>query len=260
MAGGLTSLGGLDAPAVQNELQPPSDRTGVLGAAVAVRNVFHIYREDDLETVALRGVDLRVEPGEYVAVVGRSGSGKSTLLNLIAGTDRPSAGSIEVDVVDIVRATEEERARLRAGTIRHIAQSGNLVEFLDLRENLELAAALAGDGIRSPAIGDALALVGLATLDRRRPSQLSGGEQQRAALAMALLTRPRLLLADEVTGELDQASASLALDAIDLLRSRLGSTVIAVTHDQDVAARADRIVEMVDGRLLDDGDRSLPWR
>ncbi len=231
------------------------------GAAVEVRNVFHIYREANVESVALRGVDLSVQPGEYVAIVGRSGSGKTTLLNLLAGADRPSAGSVRVDDIDLARASEGERARLRGRTIRHIAQQGNLVEFLDLRENLELAAALGESAVDSADVGAALGAVGLAHLSRRRPSQMSGGEQQRAALALAFLTKPRLLLADEITGELDGATASATLDALDVLRTCLAPTVVAVTHDTAVAERAGRVLEMVDGRLSADaraGNRS--WR
>jgi putative ABC transport system ATP-binding protein len=219
------------------------------GARVDVRDVFHIYREVDIETVALRGVDLRVESGEYVALIGRSGSGKSTLLNLLAAADRPAAGEVRVDGVDLAQAPEAQRVAMRGRVIQFLAQSGNLVEFLDLRETVRLAGELAGAPVSAGDADEALARVGLGGAARRRPRQLSGGEQQRAALAMALATRPRLLLADELTGELDRATASAVLDTLDELRRTTGLTVIAATHDRATAARSDRVVELRDGRM-----------
>ncbi len=223
------------------------------GARVEVRDVFHIYREADVETVALRGVDLTVEPGEYLALVGRSGSGKSTLLNLLAAADRPSAGTVRVDGLDLAQAPEPDRVVVRGRVVQFLAQSGNLIEFLSLGETLQLAGELAGTPVTTAEACDALAGVGLRGLDGRRPPQLSGGEQQRAALAIALATRPRLLLADELTGELDQATAAAVLDTLDALRDRTHLTIVAATHDRAVAARADRVVEIRDGRIRPPG-------
>ncbi len=224
-----------------------------LGARVVVRDVFRIYREGDIETVALRGVDLDLDAGEYVAIMGRSGSGKSTLLNLISGADRPSAGSIQIDGVEVGQASESTRAAMRGRTVGHVVQSGNLVEFLDLVENVQLATALSGPRVNVDGALAILRRVGLADHGRRRPGALSGGEQQRAALALVLACRPRLLLADEVTGELDHASAGVVLDALDHIRAETGATTLLVTHDPDVAARAERIVEIRDGRTIELG-------
>ena len=236
-------------PAAPPRRPEPAAEPARVGASVEIHDVFRIFRESDVETVALRGLDLGVAPGEYVAIMGRSGSGKSTLLNLVAGSDRPSAGAIRIDGVEVGQASEETRTALRGRTVAHVIQAGNLVEFLSLAENVALAASLAGVSLTDGDIRDALDRVALAALAARRPSQLSGGEQQRAALALALATRPRLLLAVEVTGELDHRTAAAVLDTIDRLRRTTPMTILAATHDPAVAARADRVVEIVDGRL-----------
>ena len=236
---------GVTPPAIDS-IDPPAR-----GAGVVVRDCFHIYREGDIETVALRGVDLVVEPGEYVAVMGRSGSGKSTLLNLLAAADRPSAGAITIDGIELAGASEATRTALRGRTIGHVVQTGNLVDFLDLTENVLLATALAGRDLTAAEAAAVLDRVGLAAMARRRPPHLSGGEQQRAALACVLATRPRLLLADELTGELDRATASAVLDTLDEVRAETSMTVVIVTHDPTVAARAARVVEIRDGRIAE---------
>lgn len=219
--------------------------------AVELRDVIRIYREADVETVALRGVDLRVEPGEFVALRGRSGSGKSTLLHLVAGADRPTAGRVVVDGVDLARADERARAELRGRRVGVVFQAGNLVPFLSALENLELAASLAGRPISR---GDAMAVLGRVGLDERaghRASALSGGEQQRAALACVLAARPAVLVADEITGELDSESAASVLRLLAEIHRREGITVLIATHDADVAARATRVVTLVDGRVAE---------
>ncbi|MBA2380545.1 MAG: ABC transporter ATP-binding protein [Chloroflexi bacterium] len=202
-----------------------------------------------METVALRGVDLEVAPGDYVALIGRSGSGKSTLIGLIAGADRPSAGRVVVAGVDLGAADEPTRTRLRGTTIGIVFQSANLVDFLDLAENVQLTCALAGIEIDRATAVAALAAVGLGAAARRRAARLSGGEQQRAALAMILASRPSLILADEITGELDSATAAVVLDLLDEVRRKTGATVIVATHDPAVAARANRVVELRDGKV-----------
>jgi putative ABC transport system ATP-binding protein len=235
-------------PAVLQERRPTVELS--TGASVVVRDVFRIFREADVETVALRGIDFEAAPGEYVALMGRSGSGKSTLLNLMAGADRPSAGTVRIDGVEVGQAPEETRTTLRGRTIGHVVQEANLVEFLDLEENVRLAAALAGARLQRDDVAEALGRVGLSAMVGRRPAELSGGEQQRAALAMVLATRPHLLLADEITGQLDRATAAEVLDVIDLVRAETNMTIVAATHDPAVAARADRVAEIVDGRML----------
>lgn len=227
--------------------------TGAAAPAIALADVIRVYREADVETVALRGVDLEVAAGEFVAVMGRSGSGKSTLLGLLAGSDRPTAGRVVVDGIDLSRAGEDERARLRGGHVGIVFQSGNLVPFLDLEENVRLASGLARHPLDGAAARAVLARVGLDGRERHRPAQLSGGEQQRAALAAVLATGAPVVLADEVTGELDSASAGLLLDLLSEVHGGGGMTLVLATHDPGVAGRADRTVELRDGRVA--GDR-----
>jgi putative ABC transport system ATP-binding protein len=221
-------------------------------AVIRLVDVIRIYREADVETVALRGVDLEISRGEIVAIMGRSGSGKSTLLQLIAGSDRPTAGQVIVDGIDLARADEADRAALRGRRVGIVFQSQNLVPFLDLTENVRLAAALSGRPIDGAAAVAALERVGLRSRADGRPAQLSGGEQQRAALAAVIVTRPPILLADEITGELDSNSATGLLDLVAEIHASDGMTIVLATHDPDVAARADRIVELRDGRVVSD--------
>ncbi len=237
------------APSVVAESAPVE-----AGASMALRleGVIKVYREADIETVALRGVDLAVETGQFVAIMGRSGSGKSTLLNLIAGSDRPTAGRVVVDGVEIGRADEAVRARLRGAQVGLVFQDNNLVPFLDVAENVTLAGELAGRPADRPSIDSLLDRVGLTQRRRHRPAQLSGGEQQRAGLACVLAGRPALLLADEITGELDSTSARLLLDLLRQLHADEAPTILLVTHDPPVAAVADRVVELHDGRVTAD--------
>jgi putative ABC transport system ATP-binding protein len=221
-------------------------------AAIRLVDVIRIYREVDVETIALRGIDLEIPDGEVVAIMGRSGSGKSTLLQLIAGSDRPTAGQVIVAGTDIARADEADRAALRGRQVGIVFQSRNLVPFLDLVENVRLAAALAGRPVDHATALVALERVGLGSRANGRPAQLSGGEQQRAALAAVVVTRPSILLADEITGELDSRSASGLLDLLMGIHATEGMTIVLATHDPSVAARADRIVELRDGRIAAD--------
>ncbi len=231
--------------------------TGRTAGEVAIRlsDIVRVYREADVETIALRGVHLEIARGEFAAIIGRSGSGKSTLLQLIAGSDRPTAGRVVVDGMDLSRADERLRARVRGAHVGIVFQSQNLVSFLDLEENVALAAALAGRPVTRAAARAALARVGLDDRTRHRPAQLSGGEQQRAALAAVLATRPSILLADEITGELDSVNAAILIDLVAEIHAAEDLTVLLATHDHDVAARADRVIELRDGRVARDRRR-----
>ena len=222
------------------------------GAAIHLSDVIKVFRESDVETIALRGVDLEVPHGQFLALMGRSGSGKSTLLHLLAGSDRPTAGRVIVDGVDLSRAGDADRTRLRGARVGIVFQAQNLVPFLDLEENLMLATALAERPLDRHSARGALSRVGLAGRGDHRPSQLSGGEQQRAALATIAATRPAILLADEITGELDSASAGAVLDLVAELHASKSMTIVLATHDPAVAARADRVVELRDGRVVAD--------
>ena len=224
-------------------------------AMIQVSDVIKVFREGDVETIALRGVDLEIARGEFVALMGRSGSGKSTLLHLLAGSDRPTAGHVIVGGVDLSRVEEGERARLRGSVLGIVFQSQNLVPFLDLEENTLLAATLADRPVERSTARAALARVGLGERAHHRPDQLSGGEQQRAALATVLVTRPAVLLADEITGELDSANAAILLDLLCEMHEAESLTIVLATHDPEVAQRSERIVELLDGRVV--GDRRI---
>lgn len=224
-------------------------------AIIELADVIRVYREADVETIALRGIDLSIAPGEFVALMGRSGSGKSTLLQLIAGSDRPTAGRVIVDGIDLSRASEDQRASLRGAHVGIVFQSQNLIPFLTLQENVVLASLLAGRPVDRHGAAAMLTRVGLEGRADHRPTQLSGGEQQRAALAAVLVTRPPIVLADEITGELDSASADLLLGLLEEIHAMDAMTLVLATHDPDVAGRADRIIELRDGRVV--GDRSL---
>ena len=219
---------------------------------VLVDDVIKVYRESDVETVALRGASLSVERGEFVAIVGRSGSGKSTLLNIMGGLAEPTAGRVSVAGVDLGRADEETRAALRRKHVGIVFQNDNLVPFLTAEENVALPLELAGRaGARSRA---RQLLEDLGVGDRRghRPSQLSGGEKQRVAIAAAIVNEPEILLADELTGELDTKNADGVLDQLEQLNQR-GMTLVIVTHNARVARRVRRILHIRDG-VIGEGD------
>jgi ABC-type lipoprotein export system ATPase subunit len=223
---------------------------------IELSDVIRVYRSAEVETIALRGVDLAIGRGEFVAIIGRSGSGKSTLLQLIAGSDRPTAGRVVIDGIDLSRADEDERARLRGAHLGVVFQNQNLVPFLSLRENVILAAALAGRPVDPGTAVALLGRVGLVDRADHRPTRLSGGEQQRAALAAVLAGRPPIVLADEITGELDSGSAGQLLDLLAEIHRADGVTLVVATHDPEVARRAERVVELRDGRVVSDRLRS----
>jgi putative ABC transport system ATP-binding protein len=199
----------------------------------------------------LRGVDMRIDPGEFVALVGPSGSGKSTLLGVIAGLDRPSRGRVLVDGIDITEFPESRLATVRNAKIGMVFQAFNLIPTLTAQENVEVPLYV-GDHPGSPATRarEVLELVGLGHRTGHRPSQLSGGEQQRVAIARALATRPAIVIADEPTGNLDAANGDRILELIATLRNQLETTFLIATHDRTIASRAERILTIVDGRLV----------
>jgi ABC-type lipoprotein export system ATPase subunit len=226
------------------------------GAApvLTARGVFHIYREGEMRTVALRGADLTLDPGSWTTVMGPSGSGKSTLLHALAGVLEPSAGSVSIDGEDVTRLRPADRARWRRRRVGVVLQRDNLHPLLDLAENVALPLRLDRrdpGGIRRR-VDELLQLVGLAHRGGHRVARLSGGEGQRAALAVAIATRPRVLLADEPTGELDEDTAGGILDLLDGLVRDDRLAVLTVTHSEQVAERADRRLRMHDGLVLHD--------
>lgn len=219
---------------------------------VESHNLVKIYKAADLEVVALQGLDLRVPQGEMLALVGPSGAGKSTLLNILGGLDAPSAGRCEVAGVDLTRLSGAERLLYRRRIVGHVWQqtSRNLLSDLTLLENVMVPMVLAGYPARKRKrrAQDLLDVVGLGPRMRHKPERLSGGEQQRGAMAVALANNPPLLLADEPTGELDTNTAQDVLRLLRRLNHELGLTTIVVTHDQMVAESMDRSVAIRDGR------------
>lgn len=220
-------------------------------AAVTGRKIFKTYQQGDDEIRALRGVDVDIGSGEFVAITGASGSGKSTLLHILGGLDRPDAGAVTVEGRDLAQLSDEDLARLRRRRLGFVLQFFNLLPTLDARENVAFPLLLdaAPDALdRAQAMLEAVGLGGRAT---HRPSQLSGGEQQRVALARALVTEPAVVMADEPTGNLDSATGS---EILTLLRrtADTGQTIVLVTHDLAIAGYADRVVRLRDGVLVQD--------
>ncbi|HWH45516.1 MAG TPA: ABC transporter ATP-binding protein [Thermoleophilaceae bacterium] len=214
-------------------------------SAVAARELRKIYLQGETEVHALRGVDMTVEAGEFVAIMGPSGSGKSTLLHLVGALDTPTAGELEIAGVPLSGLGEAELTEIRRDRIGFVFQFFNLLPTLTAAENVGLPALIAGERPSGRA-RELLGVVGLADRADHLPSQLSGGEQQRISIARALLREPELVLADEPTGNLDSASGEIVLDLLRRLADD-GQTVVMVTHDDGAAARADRIVRLHDG-------------
>jgi putative ABC transport system ATP-binding protein len=221
---------------------------------VELKGLTKVYMEGDTERVVLRGVDATIGRGEFVAVVGRSGSGKSTLLNLLSGIDDPTAGEVIVDGTPVTRLAEPERTLFRRRRVGFIFQFFNLISTLTVEENLWLPLELVGRGGRDARAETTALLAEVGLADRRRafPDRLSGGEQQRVAVARALVHDPDLILADEPTGNLDTASAQAVLGLLARLSGERKKTVIAATHSAELACVADRILLLRDGRLVEE--------
>ena len=215
-----------------------------------VERLAKTYWSNEVQTPVLRGVSLELERGETASLVGVSGSGKSTLLSLLAGLMRPQSGTVVFDGQDLGGLDDTARARLRARRIGVVLQSGNLIPFLTAAENVELAIELAGGPRRSARAAALLREVGLSDRLDHKPARLSGGEAQRVAVAVALANDPDLLLADEITGQLDAATAADVMEIIFAAWRERGLTVLFVTHSRALAERAQRRFELVDGEVL----------
>ena len=203
------------------------------------------------ELPVLKSITLDVPDGSFVAILGPSGSGKSTLLGLLAGLDRPTTGRVWLDAVELGSLSEDERAKLRGEKVGFVFQSFQLISTLTARENIQVPLELRGLEAQKRA-DELLGRVGLSGRGHHYPAQLSGGEQQRVALARAFSHRPRVLFADEPTGNLDAATGARVIELMSELNREVGTTLILVTHDQSLAARAGRIVRLHDGALLSD--------
>jgi putative ABC transport system ATP-binding protein len=224
---------------------------------IQVQDLTKTYRVGEVEVHALRGVNLKIERGEFVAVVGPSGSGKSTLFHILGGLTPPTSGTVLIDGRDLIKMSESDRTRLRKTTVGFVFQKYNLLPTLTGAGNIEIARDIAGKGVagkngheRDPQFEEILKLLGIASRLQHKPRALSGGEQQRIAIARALVNRPALLLADEPTGNLDSENSTAVLSILQGLNKRLGQTILMITHDPEAAAYADRTVTMRDGRIV----------
>ncbi len=217
---------------------------------IRCENLVKIYKTDEIEVVALQGLDLDVEKGELMAIVGNSGSGKSTLLNMLGGLDKPSAGSLFVDGKNLLKFTDKDYMEYKRNTVGFVWQNNarNLVPYLTAVQNVEMPMLLKGQRHRRERALELLEKVGLSNRKNSRLDQMSGGEQQRVAIAIALANNPRLLLADEPTGSVDTKTSNVILDIFKELNRTEKITVVIVTHDVKLARHIDRVVAIRDGR------------
>lgn len=220
---------------------------------IEVQDLTKTYRVGDVEVNALRGVNLKIERGEFVAIVGPSGSGKSTLFHILGGLTPPTSGTVLIDGRDLVKMSEADRTLLRKTTVGFVFQKYNLLPTLTGADNIEIARHIASkkNGHQpDPQFEEILKLLGIAGRLHHKPRALSGGEQQRIAIARALVNHPALLLADEPTGNLDTENSTAVLSILQGLNKRLGQTILMITHDPEAAAYADRTITMRDGRVV----------
>jgi putative ABC transport system ATP-binding protein len=217
---------------------------------ISIRDLRKIYRLGEVEVQALRGVDLDIQRGEFVSIVGPSGSGKSTLFHILGGLTPPTSGSIHIAGRDLLGMTDAERTDLRKTSVGFVFQKYNLLPTLTARDNIEIARHIAHkNGPLDSSFNDVLKLLGIAGRLDHKPRALSGGEQQRVAIARAIVNHPAILLADEPTGNLDTENSTAVLGLLRGLNERLGQTILMITHNPEAAAYGHRIVRMRDGRI-----------
>src|SRR5579875_3074939 len=233
----------LSRPSLMNEM-----RNGA-SPIIRVRGLRKIFHVGEVDVPALRGVDLDVARGEFLAVVGPSGSGKSTLFHILGGLAPPTAGEVLIDGVDLLRLTENERTEMRQKKVGFVFQKYNLLSTLTAADNIAIAQSLAGVTSRPANFDEILQLLGIKHRLSHKPRALSGGEQQRVAIARALVNQPAILLADEPTGNLDTANSNAVLEILRRLNKSTSQTILMITHNPEAAAFADRTVAMRDGRI-----------
>lgn len=217
---------------------------------ILCENLVKIYKTEDIEVIALQGLDLAIREGELTAIIGNSGSGKSTLLNMLGGLDRPTAGRLMVCGKDLEKLTEDQLEKYKLETVGFVWQNNarNLIPYLTARENIELPMILSKSAKRKERALEILDLMGMSHRKNSKLSQLSGGEQQRVAIGIALANNPRLLLADEPTGSVDSRTADKILDIFRSLNKELGITIVIVTHDRQLSRKVERVIAIRDGR------------
>jgi putative ABC transport system ATP-binding protein len=228
--------------------------------AVELRDVKKTYRTGPIEVPALRGISLRIAPGEFLAIAGPSGSGKTTLLNIIGGLDRADTGEVLVEEKNLQLLSSGELARLRLQRLGFVFQAYNLLPVLTALENAEFTLLLQGAPVqqRKERVQKLFAEIGLASLEHRRPGELSGGQQQRVAVARAIVTEPALILADEPTANLDSVTATALLEVMEQLNRVHNTTFVYSTHDPQVMERARRLIRLHDGQIASDVAHAVP--
>jgi putative ABC transport system ATP-binding protein len=224
---------------------------------IRVNELYKVYHTGDVEVQALRGVNMSICRGEFVAIIGPSGSGKSTLFNILGGLAPPSSGEVWIDGIDLRKMGESQRTEMRQRKVGFVFQKYNLLPTLTARDNIGLAQAIAGIKVWPVGFDNVLKMLGIADRLDHKPRALSGGEQQRVAIARALVNHPAILLADEPTGNLDTANSNIVLDLLRDLNKRTGQTILMITHNPEAAAFADRIISMRDGKVVEKGDAEI---
>jgi len=218
---------------------------------LSVHDLRKVYRVGEVDVHALRGVELDVKRGEFVSVIGPSGSGKSTLFHILGGLTPPTSGTVTMEGRDLLAMTDRERTNLRKRSVGFVFQKYNLLPTLTARDNIEIARYIAGsEGEEDKAFGEILKLLGIEGRLDHKPRALSGGEQQRVAIARGIVNHPAILLADEPTGNLDTENSNAVLALLRDLNRRLGQTILMITHNPEAAAYGDRVVTMRDGRIV----------
>jgi len=221
---------------------------------ISVRGLRKVYRVGEVDVNALRGVDFDIQPGEFVSIIGPSGSGKSTLFHILGGLTPPTSGSVLIAGQDLLGMTDRDRTKLRQKTVGFVFQKYNLLPTLTARDNIEIARYIAGStGPLDGEFEQMLTLLGVGSRLHHKPRALSGGEQQRIAIARALVNHPAILLADEPTGNLDTENSEAVLKLLRDLNERLGQTILMITHNPEAAAYGHRVIRMRDGHIEGQG-------